>query len=51
MESKGFAAACIALLLFGVISAGFVLDGKNRCEARGGTYVKTVFWYKCIGDK
>jgi hypothetical protein len=51
MESKGFAAVCVMMLLLGLFSAGFVLDGKNRCEARGGTYVKTVFWYDCIEAK
>lgn len=41
----------VVLVLVAIFVGGITISQRQNCTDHGGTFVKTTFWYKCIGDK
>lgn len=50
-DTKHTIAIVLAMVLFIAVPNFFVLRSWQSCEANGGTFVKTVLWYKCLDTK
>lgn len=40
-----------AILIFVLLTATLLLSKENDCEAMGGTYVRTLYSFECVGIK
>lgn len=41
----------VVFIVVAIFANLHMLGQRNDCQRHGGTYVRTTFWYTCIGEK